>query len=73
VCVRVCVCMCVVCVCVLVHALQLRTAIIRRCDEYFSQVVITTFALLERFGQYSARRVREEERCGRSFASTDAL
>lgn len=43
--------------------LQLRASLIRRCDTLLSEIILRTFVVLEKRGEYEARRVREEERC----------
>lgn len=42
---------------------QIRAALMRRCDAQLTDIVVRTFTVLERRGEYEARRVREEERC----------
>ena len=48
--------------CFVCHSYQLRAALIRRCDRCFSELVVKTFAILEKYSVYSGRQVKEEER-----------
>jgi hypothetical protein len=50
------------CLCPLHCTSQLRTALVRRCDRCLSELVVKTFAVLEKYGLHSAKHLVEEER-----------